>query len=314
MNELGSKLKQAREAKGLSLDDLQTLTKIQKRYLQGIEEGNYSMMPGKFYVRAFIKQYAEAVGIDHEELFESYKADIPPAHDEQINETISRVQTKKTLPAGSSKVFDLLPKIIISMFVIGTIAVVYLFAQKSAGDEEKKEVPSGNQAVTIDEESEDLKKNDKAEETSSDDNKKKNEDTKAEDKTKEDKEKEDANKDDKKQEEVATQALAVISSQGSETAYELKNTDKFELTVSTTGETWVNILNGKGTSFFQGMLKKGATESQTIDFSKETEAIIVVGRSSDTEIYVNGQKLEYAVPPTEEVRQDITIRYVLPTQ
>ncbi|MDA6131043.1 helix-turn-helix domain-containing protein, partial [Escherichia coli] len=48
----------------MSLDDLQKVTKIQKRYLMGIEEGDYSMMPGKFYVRAFIKQYAEAVGIE----------------------------------------------------------------------------------------------------------------------------------------------------------------------------------------------------------------------------------------------------------
>ncbi|NMD69546.1 helix-turn-helix domain-containing protein [Bacillus sp. DNRA2] len=310
MNELGSRLKQAREEKGLSLDDLQTLTKIQKRYLQGIEEGNYSMMPGKFYVRAFIKQYAEAVGIDHEELFESYKADIPPVYDEQINENISRVQTKKTLPAGSSKVLDLLPKILLGVLVVGVVAVIYLFAQKNAGDDEKKEAAKGSQEVKI-EESEDLKK---TEETSATSDKKNAEDKKAEDKSKDDSKADEQKNDEKKQEEKATQALAVVSAQGNETAYELKNADKFELTVTTTGETWINILNGKGTSFFQGMLKKGATESQTVDFSKETEAVVVVGRSSDTEIFVNGQKLEYAVPVTEEVRQDITIRYVPPTQ
>lgn len=310
MSELGSRLKQAREAKGLSLDDLQTLTKIQKRYLQGIEEGNYSMMPGKFYVRAFIKQYAEAVGIDHEELFENYKADIPPAHDEQMSENISRVQTKKTLPVGSSKVLDMLPKILLGVLVIGVVAVFYLFAQKGASDEEQKDAANDSQAVKI-EESEDLKENDeKTKETATDDDKKAAEDKKADENPQED-----TNKDDKKpEEEVVTQALAVVSAQGSETTYELKNADKFELTVSTTGETWINILNGKGTSFFQGMLKKGATESHTQDFSKETEAVIVVGRSADTEIFVNGQKLEYAVPVTEEVRQDITIRYVLPTQ
>lgn len=310
MNELGSRLKQAREEKGLSLDDLQTLTKIQKRYLQGIEEGNYSMMPGKFYVRAFIKQYAEAVGIDHEELFESYKADIPPVYDEQINENISRVQTKKTLPAGSSKVLDLLPKILLGVLVVGVVAVIYLFAQKNAGDDEKKEAAKGSQEVKI-EESEDLKK---TEETPATSDKKNAEDKKAEDKSKDDSKADEQKNDEKKQEEKATQALAVVSAQGNETAYELKNADKFELTVTTTGETWINILNGKGTSFFQGMLKKGATESQTVDFSKETEAVVVVGRSSDTEIFVNGQKLEYAVPVTEEVRQDITIRYVPPTQ
>ena len=44
--------------------------------------------------------------------------------------------------------------------------------------------------------------------------------------------------------------------------------------------------------------------------SQETEVVIVAGRSSETEIYVNDQKLEYAVSPTEEVLQNITIHYV----
>ena len=38
-------------------------------------------MPGNFYVRAFIKQYAEAVGLDPEELFEEFKNEIPNTHE-----------------------------------------------------------------------------------------------------------------------------------------------------------------------------------------------------------------------------------------
>ena len=80
LTELGAHLKEARLAKGYSLDDLQEITKIQKRYLIGIEEGNYSIMPGSFYVRAFIKQYAEAVGLDPEKLLDNYRSDIPMVH------------------------------------------------------------------------------------------------------------------------------------------------------------------------------------------------------------------------------------------
>ena len=39
-------------------------------------------MPGKFYARAFIKQYAEAVGLEPEELFEEYKNEIPIAYED----------------------------------------------------------------------------------------------------------------------------------------------------------------------------------------------------------------------------------------
>ncbi len=298
MTELGNKLKEAREAKGLSLDDLQALTKIQKRYLQGIEEGSYSMMPGKFYVRAFIKQYAEAVGIHQEELFEHYKEDIPSAYDDKLPEQISRVQTKKTIPVGTSKVFDLFPKILIGVFIIGAIALVYYFLQQNADGKSKDKVTEDPQTVTI-EESANLKTNSKKDTVDKKNQKKET-----------NKKSTNTPKKTEKEETKPTQELAVVTSQGSETTYDLKNATKFELKVVTTGETWVNILNGKGYSFYQGMLKVGANESKTFDLSKETEAVIVVGRSSDTQIYVNDQKVEYAVPPTEEVRQDITIRYV----
>lgn len=70
LNEIGEKLKEARKAKGYTLDDLQQMTKIQKRYLIAIEEGNYDVMPGKFYARAFIKQYADTVGLNGDQLLE----------------------------------------------------------------------------------------------------------------------------------------------------------------------------------------------------------------------------------------------------
>ncbi len=48
------------------------LLKFKNVYVSAIEEGNFSMMPGTlFYVRAFIKQYAEAVGLDSTELLET---------------------------------------------------------------------------------------------------------------------------------------------------------------------------------------------------------------------------------------------------
>ena len=79
MTGLGDRLREARTAKGFSLDDLQSITKIQKRYLSGIENEDYSMMPGAFYVRAFIKQYAEAVGLNADDMLALYKDSTPSA-------------------------------------------------------------------------------------------------------------------------------------------------------------------------------------------------------------------------------------------
>ena len=51
--EIGHMLKEEREAQQLTLDDIQEMTKIQKRYLQAIEDNNFSSLPGRFYARAF---------------------------------------------------------------------------------------------------------------------------------------------------------------------------------------------------------------------------------------------------------------------
>src|SRR6185312_8878937 len=102
----------AREEKKLTLDELQNLTRIQKKYLVGIEEGNYSIMPGKFYARAFIKQYAEAVGLQPEELFDEYKNEIRLAYEDDLPEQLSRVQTRGSISANASKFMEVLPKIL----------------------------------------------------------------------------------------------------------------------------------------------------------------------------------------------------------
>lgn len=132
MTELGNRLKEAREAKGLTLDDLQDITKIQKRYLKDIEEGNYDSIPGKFYVRAFIKQYGEAVGLDPEALFDEYKHEIPSVYEEQIAEPLSRSGTRKP-DEGVSKFLEMLPRIIITLVIIGIIVLAwFLFKKQSA--------------------------------------------------------------------------------------------------------------------------------------------------------------------------------------
>ena len=56
MDEVGKRLRSARIEKGYTLDDLQQITKIQKRYLLALEQGKFDELPGDFYVRGFIKQ------------------------------------------------------------------------------------------------------------------------------------------------------------------------------------------------------------------------------------------------------------------
>ncbi|WP_416144874.1 helix-turn-helix domain-containing protein [Planococcus koreensis] len=137
MSELGNRLKEARIAKGYSLEDLQDVTKIQKRYLAGIEEGNHSMMPGPFYARAFIKQYAEAVGLDANDLLEQHKGEIPAPAKEEVRTTMvpptpSRRQTFAKNSSRSSGMGEMMPKVIVALFIVVIIGVAWVSTNPSA--------------------------------------------------------------------------------------------------------------------------------------------------------------------------------------
>lgn len=301
MTELSNKLREARLSLGLSLDDLQTTTKIQKRYLQALEEGNYSIIPGPFYVRAFIKQYAEAVQLDPEEIFAEYKSDIPSTHGEDFPEKLSRVQTRKDVAPGNSKIFAVLPRLLIGVFVIGAVALAYFLVVNIKENGESAEEPATTDSEQIQYEDnlseKEAEEENESEASENDENQTSGANGVTEEETME-------------EETSPTQEVTVTESKGKETVYELKNAEKFEVKLVSTGETWVNMLNGKGHSFWQGILKTGAEDNKVVDYSKEQEAVLVIGNSTATEIYVNDQKLEYATSPGDQVRQDITIRYV----
>ncbi|MGQ0441625.1 helix-turn-helix domain-containing protein, partial [Bacillus sp. B-TM1] len=75
---------------------LHEITKIQKRHLVAIEEGNYDVLPGAFYARAFIKQYADAVGLNGEELLVEYQSTIPQSEKRDVPQVSTGQKTQET--------------------------------------------------------------------------------------------------------------------------------------------------------------------------------------------------------------------------
>ena len=70
--ELGTLLKKARQEKELTLTDIQERTKIRKKYLEAIEANNFDILPGKVYLKVFVKGYAREVDINYKELLKYY--------------------------------------------------------------------------------------------------------------------------------------------------------------------------------------------------------------------------------------------------
>ncbi|MGI8501233.1 MAG: helix-turn-helix domain-containing protein [Hassallia sp.] len=69
---LGGQLWVKRTEQGLSLDEMVEMTMISRRLLQAIEEGNLDDLPEPIYIRGFIRQYADALGLDGAEFAKSF--------------------------------------------------------------------------------------------------------------------------------------------------------------------------------------------------------------------------------------------------
>lgn len=75
--EIAQQLKQARMAAGLTLDELQDLTRISRGELAALENGKFEQLPGPFYVRAYLRAYATKVGLEPTPLLNQYRPTDP---------------------------------------------------------------------------------------------------------------------------------------------------------------------------------------------------------------------------------------------
>ncbi|YCA24375.1 DUF4115 domain-containing protein [Bacillus sp. JZ35] len=274
----------------MSLEDLQTVTKIQKRYLLAIEQGNYDIIPGKFYVRAFIKQYAEAVGLNPEQLFEEFRKDVPSTYNDEVSDKLSNIKPQRELPKPASKVLELLPTILIIGGIIVVIAIIYVIVQAVNHDSGQK----NNQAAPQQSES----KYEVSEDSSLAKDQKKKEKASSDDKEKSSK-KDDSSKDDE------TVSLKATNTEGSTTTYEVSGADKMELTISASQASWLRVRDESGKVLKMGELKDG--ESFKTDLSDLSQVDIRLGNASGIDIKVNDETLKYELDPKNTMTQNIVI-------
>ncbi|KRU16645.1 MULTISPECIES: helix-turn-helix domain-containing protein [Bacillus] len=294
MTELGKRLIEAREEKGMSLEDLQTVTKIQKRYLLAIEQGNYDIIPGKFYVRAFIKQYAEAVGLNPEQLFEEFRKDVPSTYNDEISDKLSNIKPQRELPKPASKVLELLPTILIIGGVLVVIAIIYVIVQAvnhDSGQKNNQTAPQKSESkYEVSEDSSLAKDQKKKEKAPSDDQEKSSK-------------KDDSSKDSSKDDE--TVSLKAANTEGSTTTYEASGADEMELTISATKASWLRVRDESGKVLKMGELKDG--ESFKTDLSELSQVDIRLGNATGIDIKVNDETLKYELDPKNTMTQNIVI-------
>jgi len=103
MNKFIAELKEQREKAGISLQNVAAKTRIDIKFLEALEDGNFNFLP-EIYVKAFIKQYAKVIGLDEEETLQKYilakegrEDEIEKANQEKTTEKLQDTDNHKTM-------------------------------------------------------------------------------------------------------------------------------------------------------------------------------------------------------------------------
>ena len=74
---IGRVLKQEREERRVSIEELSSTTRIPRKTLEHLEEDRFEDLPSGVFVRGFIKAYASAVDIDADEVLARFDEERP---------------------------------------------------------------------------------------------------------------------------------------------------------------------------------------------------------------------------------------------
>jgi len=73
MPEIGSTLREARMRARIDITEVEQATKIRAKYLRALENEEWSLLPGPTFIKSFLREYADYLGLDARTLVEEYK-------------------------------------------------------------------------------------------------------------------------------------------------------------------------------------------------------------------------------------------------
>jgi cytoskeletal protein RodZ len=98
---VGQRLREAREAKGLSVEDVAAQTRIPTRHLTSLEESDWDKLPAATYSVGFAKNYAGVVGLDRNEIGEQLREEMGGRLAAAVHpEVYEAVDPARTMPKG----------------------------------------------------------------------------------------------------------------------------------------------------------------------------------------------------------------------
>lgn len=276
---IGETLRKARIDKKISLDELQQRTKIQKRYLLAIEENDFHELPSDYYLRTFIRQYADEVKLDGNYLIDVLDGKDRPMPTYPELETVDGLRKNKHVESPTRARFKAtLPMILLGLVALAIISVVGYMTWL---DHQETAIIPENSSVQV--ERSDVSSS-VAEKVSSSQPKP---------------------VESSKEPEKPKMAFTMENNTTNAATMKVEHVEK-PLKISFTGteRVWVGVqVNGALT--YQKTLEKG--ESETTELPADTaQAVITVGMAKYAEVKINDQALDFQ-PGNSLLQKNITL-------
>jgi hypothetical protein len=138
---IGRRLRAARARKGLELQDVERALCIRARHLRALEAERFDELPAEAYARAFLREYADHLGLNGDELVGAFDARVP--RDEPVDETIEPDLDDRSVWLYAERLAQLLPVSLGALLTGIVIAVLGLVAWQVS---RQPEAPSGKAA------------------------------------------------------------------------------------------------------------------------------------------------------------------------
>lgn len=293
---IGAQLREARLNKKISLDELQQKTKIQKRYLEALELGDFARLPGDYYVRTFIRQYAQAVGLDGNRLVAAFDGDedqiLPELPKREIPEEIATTRTavhEETF-SRKRKQRDLVP-----IIILGSIAlVIIIIVAYTTLQDYRATSMIDHSKIVVESSSSEVKHSSKASETKSSSTSTTSSSTSTSSTTTEN------------QMEMNITQVSAVETQVA--VNQAKAPIDLQFT-GVNGPCWIGVLVG-GSYVYQYTLQAGQSQSYTLP-DGTTQATIVLGASDNVNIHMNKKEVAFKNPayPVTKKNIQLTISY-----
>jgi len=125
---IGEELRNARRARGVTIEQISNVTKISPSVLRALEADDLAKLPGWVFTRGFLKSYAREVGLDPDRTVETFLAQVTPPQEPSDGRARAErdVEEPRGIPEDPERSTDLGQMIAVAVIVIAAVAYLGL--------------------------------------------------------------------------------------------------------------------------------------------------------------------------------------------